>query len=403
MLKRGSLAVAGIALLAFILFITKYKEGSSIISEGRTLKPVAKPEKNVDIEPNSVRAEQLAEAEPVEVSVVEEPDLLFTTTSDLWAQIPSSNFDQLYYEVQELLQIEDADYLASELKELFESEDPYKRLLAYLVKIELGSLGDDDLIKLAEEEQPLGWNVYAYLSDFGFAEWGLELKTLLNEAALTENEAKTLFNDPGLLVGGQLHLFEYMRSSLDGEALEQQISTILQQGTFDYALEIKALLMMRDQLPFEEYQRWLSQLAQDYQLGLGKAKLQSGLEAIIQRNDGPLAYVAGPLIVNQEKVELMFNQPYKAMIDDLIAMLEHAMSSERNFIQEGTGSKIMQRIAETANDMVLATDDPRIRKLSQLSEKADAFAVALMRYEELELSETEKLIIEINEQQSTTE
>jgi len=316
-------------------------------------------------------------------SVLDQQGAPIESIRDLWAQIPQDRYSKLYFEIQALLHDEDDTFIKERILELESSDNADDQLLAIMLRAELNLLGDEALDRLLEQaDKATLWNARGFFEDFGFVQSAVELATLIEAQQFSYSDLMDLLNDDRLISAGEHAVLEALRAVEDKETLVKTLPNLALNERLDYSSRMKIILMMRDVLPFIEYRAWVNSLPAALENDASATAWNEGTKALKQRLAGPLPLVSGPLIVNKEGVDLIFNQPYNGALEDLMMMLEHAMSSEKNYIQEGVGKHIQSYIAETINPMVLETDDPRIRKLTILADKAEEFATKLMRYDE---------------------
>ena len=150
-------------------------------------------------------------------------------------------------------------------------------------------------------------------------------------------------------------LLDLARATGDADARLGAVAAVLEADGADYSARMRALLELRELLPFEEYRQAVrAEYAQV--AGQDPNVWQMGLAKLLERIEGPAEVLSGPAVLSSGDVQVMLAREYPATYEDVALRLESMARDPGSLFHLGVTDTLAQMV-ERARQTPLSADE----------------------------------------------
>lgn len=230
-------------------------------------------------------------------------------------------------------------------KQLLDSDNPELRAVGAALLSEVNALDAETLRRVAEDaDLAVPLNTLGYLHDHGRVDAFRSLAGLLPGGRLSGEGLVSAIerghiNGSGIRVG-----LDLLHASGDPGASRELYDALANDAAQEYAVRMKATMLMRDAMAFEDYRREVNRLSAQ---GANTDPLwQEGISRLSTRLEGPLpVHDAAPTLTRSDIDERLARE-FPMTLEDLAQHLEYVLARNDAYIQPGASMRLDERLTE---------------------------------------------------------
>ena len=256
--------------------------------------------------------------------------------------------------------------------QLLTSTNPLLRVAGVAVLAENDALDEATLQYVAEDEDPaVAVNALGWLLDHGQSTASGALGELLAQRSLDSTELVRLIDSGQLIASGSRAALEVLSDQVTGDEARVLFGSISEDDTHDYAVRMKATLLMREQLEFATFRNEVKRLQGE---ASGEDPLWAeGITRLADRIAGPVAVHSGAPTLTANDVDEMLAREYPMTLEDLAQHLEYVTGQEDAYVAPGTSDRLREHIAELQKLPWTENQQVSLTRLETLAEQLPAF------------------------------
>jgi len=163
-------------------------------------------------------------------------------------------------------------------------------------------------------------------------------------------------------------LVSLSRTLPDAEQRADLMSAVAAMESADYGARMRALLELRENMPFEEFRTLVRQEAGNDATGAPDI-WQMGVERLASRLEGPAEVHTGPTVLAVSDVQVMVAQEYPAMYEDLALHLEMLTGSGTALFGTGVQTALEDLVKNAASHPISDDEMRAVRRIELLVEQ----------------------------------
>jgi len=180
-----------------------------------------------------------------------------------------------------------------------------------------------------------------------------------------------LIDSGQLIASGSRAALEVLSDQVTGDEARVLFGSISEDDTHDYAVRMKATLLMREQLEFSTFRNEVKRLQGE---ASGEDPLWAeGITRLADRIAGPVAVHSGAPTLTANDVDEMLAREYPMTLEDLAQHLEYVTGQEDAYVAPGTSDRLREHIAELQKLPWTENQQVSLTRLETLAEQLPAF------------------------------
>lgn len=219
------------------------------------------------------------------------------------------------------------------------SEDPLLRAVGAALLNATGEISTEVLQQIAADpDAQVPLMLIGWLEDTGNAEQALALAEMLRAQGIGGAELADLVASRGLDSVGARAALDLMRNAIPADDLAHVLSETAIDMEQDHAVRMKALLLLRDTLSFEDYRTEVDLIAENTQ-GIDPLWDES-LQRKRNQLQGPVEILDQPPELNTSLIDERLAREYPAMLGDLALYVEYVLEHDDGVAAAGTADTL---------------------------------------------------------------
>jgi hypothetical protein len=230
-------------------------------------------------------------------------------------------------------------------RRLLEADTPMLRVAGAAILGEEGVLDEQTLARVAADPSPaVTVNTLGWLEDTGHADLADALHNMLDPGRFDTDTLIDLLDSETLDSSGSRAALDLLSAGLSAEEAVVLYGEVASDAARDYAVRMKAALLLRDTMEFEDYRATIRNMRNT---AAGDDPLWvEGVTRLDTRLQGPVEIQAGAVTVTPSDIDVMLAREHPMMVEDLAAWLEYAVDRTDSRIVEGTVQRLLGHIEE---------------------------------------------------------
>ncbi len=229
--------------------------------------------------------------------------------------------------------------------QLLNAGDPLLRAAGAAILSEMDVLDDAAVNRIAADaDTAVPVNVLGWLQDTGHSLDADKLRLLLQQKGLSNDAIVRMILSGALTEAGSRIAMDMLSASDASPETEALYASLNANPALNYAVRMKAALLMRDTMDFPEYRNAVNAMA-------GSATdadplWKDGISRLAKSIEGPAEILEKPQALLPSDIDEMLAIEYPMMLEDLALRIEYVMSHPDCFIQKGTADRLNSHIGK---------------------------------------------------------